>query len=159
MVFFFAIKILFCVCMFSNDNRRYHWSQHVHCCFLKFLSWDSKVQDPLIYITQPTRVLSLFLFCEDDQENYTHICVHASLETYLSTRICGVMCNIKYIWKKQFWSPCVDSASALLTDNILKIMVVMTVYLITIVNCRFFLRKDNPVLDCPWFTDSVGTVF
>lgn len=69
------------------------------------------------------------------------------------------MCNIKYILKKQFWSPFVDSASALLTDNLLKIVVVMIVYLISIVNCRIFLRKDNPVLHCPQFTDAIGTVF
>lgn len=71
------------------------------------------------------------------------------------------MCNnkYKYILKKQFWAPLVDSASALLRDNLLKIMVVITVYLVAAVNYWIFLKKDNPGPDCPRFTDAVGTGF
>lgn len=43
---------------------------------LKMLAWNCRVHDRLLYVTQLVRVPS-FLLCEDGQENYSHICVHA----------------------------------------------------------------------------------
>lgn len=126
--------------------------------FWKSCQWHSKVQDLLTYITRQTRALSSFLFYEDVQENYTHVCVHTYTQILLYIHICGGMYNIKCILKRPLWSPLVDSVSALVRDNLLKIVVLITVYVITTVNYWIFLRKDNPVPSSAWFTDALETV-
>lgn len=151
------------VCGESNDNRRHHWliqrCMVVFFCFLFFVLIcheipKCRIFSSIVHAVWGAVFLSVLWRWPGE---YTHVCarIHTD-DVYTFTH--RVMCNIKYILKKQFWAPLVDSASALLGGNVQSggnndCLSYNPWELVSLP------QERQPVPQCPQFIDTVRTVF